>query len=226
MVESADDSMGQLLKALDDSGQAANTIVFFFSDNGGVRYQERQPRPITNNSPLRAGKGHLFEGGIREPLFIRWPGVTRAGTVIDEPVASIDFFPTICDATGARAGPVDGRSLVPALRGEKPPERPLFWHYPHYSDQGGKPSGAVRLGEWKLIEFYEDSRLELFHLIDDPGEKKNLVRREPQRAKKLHGMLADWRRSIDAAMPAANPQYDPARSSEALTGYEPPTPPA
>jgi arylsulfatase A-like enzyme len=225
MVESADDSMGQLMKALDESGQAASTMVIFFSDNGGVRYQARQPQPITNNSPLRAGKGHVFEGGIREPLMIRWPGVTRPGAVIDTPVSSIDFFPTICEATGTRHGTVDGRSLLPLLRGDSVAERPLFWHYPHYSDQGGKPAGAVRLGEWKLIEFYEDGRLELFHLGEDVGERRNLARREASRAQKMYRMLAEWRSSVDAAMPLANPQYDPARASEGLTGYEEATPP-
>ena len=225
MVESADDSMGQLMKALDDSNQRDNTIVFFFSDNGGVRYQEKRHTPVTDNAPLRGGKGHLFEGGIREPLMIRWPGVTRSGSLIDHPVSSVDFFPTVCEATGASAGSVDGVSLAPLLKGDKGPSRPLFWHYPHYSDQGGKPSGAVREGDWKLIEFYEDGRLELFHLPDDPGERKNLSRREAARAKKLYETLSDWRRSVDAVMPAPNPQYDPVRSSEGLTGYEPATPP-
>lgn len=225
MVESADDSMGQLMKALDDSAQAENTIVFFFSDNGGVRFQEKRPKPITDNSPLRAGKGHVYEGGIREPLMIRWPGVSRGGTVIDEPVCSIDFFPTICELAGAKAGTVDGRSLAPLLRGERTTERPLFGHYPHYSDQGGRPGGAIRLGDWKLIEFYEDSRLELYNLATDIGERRNLAEREASRAKRLHRMLVDWRHSVDASMPLPNPQYDPARSSEGLTGYEAPTPP-
>jgi hypothetical protein len=103
-------------------------------------------------------------------------------------------------------------------------ERPLFWHYPHYSDQGGKPSGAVRLGDWKLLEFYEDGRRELFHLGGDPGETRNLVAREPDRTKRLYELLADWRESVNASMPKVNPEYDPARASEHLTGYEPPTP--
>lgn len=225
MVESADDSMGQLLNALDASGQAANTVVVFFSDNGAVRYQGKQAKPVSNNMPLRAGKGHVFEGGIREPLMIRWPGITRAGTVTDEPVSSIDFFPSICELAEAPVGSVDGISLLPLLRGGKLPQRPLFWHYPHYSDQGGSPAGAVREGDWKLIEFYEDGRLELFHLPDDPGEQRNLVRREAGRAKKLRETLADWRQTVNAAMPAPNPGYDPSRSSEGLTGYEQPTPP-
>jgi arylsulfatase A-like enzyme len=226
MVETADECVGQLLKALDESGRASRTIVVFFSDNGGLRYQGTRLQPITNNAPLRAGKGHLYEGGIREPLIIRWPGVARAGSVIHAPVSSIDFFPTFSEAAGVAPGPVDGVSLRPLLERRSFAERPLFWHYPHYSDQGGKPAGAVRLGDWKLIEFYEDSRLELFHLASDPGERRNLVRREAARAKKLQETLADWRRSVDARMPAPNPGYDPTRASEGLTGYEAPTPPA
>lgn len=156
---------------------------------------------------------------------IRWPGVTRAGSVSDTPVSSIDFFPTICEAVGVQPGAVDGRSLVPLLRGRTIAERPMFWHYPHYSDQGGRPCGAVRLAEWKFIEFYEDGRLELFHLAEDPGERRNLARREPARTKKLHRLLGGWRHSVTASMPEPNPQYDAARASEGLTGYEPPTPP-
>lgn len=224
MVETADASVGQLLKTLDDSGQAQNTIVAFFSDNGGVRYQAKRRKPVTNNSPLRAGKGHLYEGGIREPLIVRWPGITKA-SIIREPVSSIDFFPTFCEAAGAKTPPVDGISLRPLLAGGRIPERPLFWHYPHYSDQGGIPGGAVRLGDWKLIEFYEDNRLELFNLRDDPGEQKNLIQREAARAQKLHRLLRDWRTSVNASMPRPNPGYDAAQASEGLTGYEPPTPP-
>jgi arylsulfatase A len=225
MVETADTCIGQLLRTLDETGKSANTIVVFFSDNGGVRFQERRLKPVTNNAPLRAGKGHLYEGGIREPLIIRWPGVTQAGSKITEPVCSIDFLPTFCDALGIQILKVDGVSLKPLLQGRSISDRPLFWHYPHYSDQGGKPAGAVRLGDWKLIEFYEDSRLELFHLKDDPGERRNLVLTESERARQLHTLLADWRRSVGASMPTPNPNYDPARSGEGLTGYEDPTPP-
>jgi len=225
MVETADDAVGRLLQAMEESGQADRTIVVFFSDNGGVRFQGRSPRPITDNAPLRSGKGHLFEGGIREPLLIRWPGVARAGSVIDTPVASIDFFPTLSDAAGVPPGRVDGISLRPLLEGRSRADRPLFWHYPHYSDQGGRPSGAVRAGEWKLIEFFEDGRLELFHLAADPGERRNLVRKEPGRTKKLHDLLRDWRKTVNARMPKPNPGYDPARASEELTGYEEPTEP-
>jgi arylsulfatase A len=225
MVESADDSVGQLLRALDESGQAQNTVVILFSDNGGVRYQARSPKPITNNRPLRAGKGHLYEGGIREPLMIRWPGVTKTGSVINDPVSSVDFLPWMCRLAGVSHGAADGVDLSPLLQRQRVQERPLFWHYPHYSDQGGKPSGAVRLGEWKLIEFFEDGRLELFHLSDDPGEQRNLARREPQRVRQLLELLKDWRGAVRAAMPTPNPGFDPARSSEQLTGYEAASPP-
>ncbi len=226
MVETADESVGTLLRAVEESGQADRTIVIFFSDNGGVRYQAKRPTPITNNQPLRAGKGHLFEGGIREPLLIRWPGVTRAGSVIDTPVSSIDFMPTLCQAAGMPVPRgIDGISLKPLLEGKPMAERPLFWHYPHYSDQGGIPSGAVRLGDWKLIEFYGEHRTELYNLKNDPGERSNLVHKQPAKAAHLQNLLADWRKSIAASMPTPNPAYDPARSSEGLTGYEPPTPP-
>ncbi len=225
MVETMDTAAGQLLKSLDESGRADQTIVVFFSDNGGVRYQGKRPKPITSNAPLRAGKGHLFEGGIREPLLIRWPGVSKPGAVIDTPVSSVDFFPTFCEAMGVSAGKVDGVSLRPLLEGRSIGDRPLFWHYPHYSDQGGRPSSAIRAGDWKLIEFLEDGHLELYNLRDDIGERKNLANREPDRARQLRATLAAWRKSVNASMPKPNPNYDPARSSEGLTGYEPATPP-
>jgi arylsulfatase A-like enzyme len=225
MVETADQSVGALLKSLDESGKAERTVVVFFSDNGGVRYQGKRVPPVTNNAPLRAGKGHLYEGGIREPLMIRWPGVTRPGSVVHTPVCSVDFHPTLSRVAGVSRNGLDGVDLEPLLRGASISERPLFWHYPHYSDQGGPPAGAVRLGSWKLMEFFEDGRLELFHLDDDPGERQNLVRKEAGRARKLHRMLLDWRKAVDASMPSPNPGYDPKRASEELTGYEAPTVP-
>lgn len=225
MIETADNSMGRLMRTLEESRLADNTIVILFSDNGGVRFQGKSAKPVTNNTPFRAGKGHLFEGGIREPLMVRWPGVTKPGSVIEEPVSSIDFFPTLCEAANVKTGPVDGRSFFPLLQGQHLPERPLFWHYPHYSDQGGRPCGAVRLGEWKLIEFYEDGRLELYQLGDDPGERHNLISKEPERAKQLQDILVQWRLSVKAAMPTSNPDYDPVTASEGLTGFEPPTKP-
>jgi arylsulfatase A-like enzyme len=121
---------------------------------------------------------------------------------------------------------VDGVDLMPLLRGGKIAERPLFWHYPHYSDQGGRPGGAVRLGNWKLIEFFEDSHLELYDLAEDPSETRNLAELEKGRTRKLHGLLRDWRENVKASMPTPNPNYDAARASEGLTGYEDATPAA
>ena len=227
MVESFDIAVGRVRKKLDDLGIADNTILFVNSDNGGLRYEGRSKAPVTDNHPLRAGKGHLYEGGIREPLLVYWPGVAEAGRVIDSLVSSIDYFPTILEMAGARPpGPIDGVSFASLLRGGRPPARDaLYWHYPHYSNQGGVPSGAVRKGDWKLIEFYEDSRLELFNLRQDPGETRNLVLKEPRKAAELHALLKDWRRDTNAAMPSPNPAYDRAKADQGLTGKEPPTPP-
>ena len=156
---------------------------------------------------------------------IRWPGVTRAGSICDVPVSSIDFFPTILEIAGSRVAPrwaVDGASLTPLLRGAALGRQALYWHYPHYSNQGGVPSGAVRAGDYKLIEFFEDGRLELYNLARDIRESDNLAQREPKRAAELHHMLQRWRESVHASMPAVNPRYDPKSADQGLTGANPP----
>ena len=209
MVESLDESVGRVLAAIDEAGIADRTIVFFFSDNGGLRYEGPAQKPVTDNSPLRAGKGHLYEGGIREPLIIRAPGVSKPGTVIDTPVSSVDFFPTMCAAAGLNAGDVDGVSLLPLLRGGSLRPRALFWHYPHYSNQGGEPGSAIREGDWKLIEWYEDGSLELYNLRDDIGEKTNLASTHRDKAERLHAQLVAWRKSVNALMPTPNPEWKP-----------------
>lgn len=226
MVESLDDSVGQVLEAIDRAGVADRTMVMFFSDNGGLRYEGKAQKPVTDNSPLRAGKGHLYEGGIREPLIVRYPGVVKPGAVIDTPVSSVDFFPTFCDAAGVPPGDVDGVSLLPLLRGRSLKPRPLFWHYPHYSNQGGEPGSAIRDGDWKLIEFHKNGRRELFNLKDDEGEKVNLIESRPDIARKLSGELDAWRKKTGAIMPAKNPAADPEWPGFQLTGDERPTPPA
>jgi len=229
MVESADQALGRVRVMLDQLRIADTTAIFVFSDNGGLRYEGRSPTPVTDNSPLRAGKGHLYEGGIREPLLVYWPGVTKPGRVCDVPVCSIDFFPTLVEmASGKRAtsGGIDGLSLEPLIRGTGTPKRDaIYWHYPHYSNQGGPPAGAVREGDWKLIEFFEDGRSELFNLKDDIGEQRNLLLREPKIAARLSRRLKDWRASVKAAMPVANPKFDPAQADQHLTGAELPTAP-
>jgi arylsulfatase A len=225
MVESLDQSVGRVLVAIDAAKLADRTMVIFFSDNGGLRYEGQAKNPVTDNSPLRAGKGHLYEGGIREPLIIRCPGLLKPGTVIDTPVSSIDILPTICDAVRLEPGAVNGVSLMPLLRGGDLKPRPLFWHYPHYSNQGGEPGSAVREGDWKLIEFYGEARKELYNLRLDMSETHNLLLREPAVATRLTAVLERWLKESGAVMPHQNPMADPAWPGWGLTGEEKPTSP-
>ena len=210
MVQSVDESVGWVIKKLDELGVADNTVVIFMSDNGGLSTAEGSP---TSNVPLRAGKGWLYEGGIREPMIIKWPGVAIPGSVCSELVTSTDFYPTILEMAGLPAKPeqhIDGVSLAPLLKGKKSLDRrAIFWHYPHYSNQGGGPAGAVRAGDYKLIEFYEDGRLELYNLTEDVSEKNNLVKNMPDRAAELHKILKNWRQDVNAQMPTPNPDYRP-----------------
>ena len=227
MVEGVDTAVGHLRKRLGELGLAGNTAIFFTSDNGGLRHEGKSNWHTTDNSPLRAGKGHQYEGGIRVPLIVHWPGITKPGSSQAAPVSSIDYFPTIAEMAGAKYyHKIDGLSITGLLRGGSSLKRDaLFWHYPHYSNQGGPPAGAMRQGDWKLIEFYEDGRLELFNLKDDPGETRNLVRREAARAAAMRKKLAAWRKSAGAVMPKVNPEYDPAKEDQGLAGAEKPTPP-
>jgi arylsulfatase A-like enzyme len=209
MVESLDESVGRILEKLAALGLDRNTIIIFTSDNGGLSINEGSP---TSNLPLRAGKGWAYEGGTREPLLIRWPGAAASGTVNDGPVTSTDFYPTILEMAGLPPRPqqhMDGQSIAPLLKGNKLPERPLFWHYPHYSNQGGAPNGVVRLGDFKLIEWYEDMAVELYNLKADVGETRDLSTEDPDRTAKLKKMLHDWREQTGARMPVPNPNYKP-----------------
>jgi arylsulfatase A-like enzyme len=225
MMEMADEGIGRVLKKLDELKQAENTVVILTSDNGGLTAPEYQKRPVTSNRPLREGKGHLYEGGIRVPWIVRWPAVVKAGTLCDDPVSSVDFYSTLLEIAGVSdvAGHVpDGRSFVPLLKGAgRMSERPLFWHYPHYSNQGGAPAGAVRLGDFKLIEFYEDNHVELYDLRKDPGEKNNLAASAPARADRLRKTLLSWRGQVQAHMPEGNPRYDTARQMDGLNWTRP-----
>ncbi|MFM1768197.1 MAG: Arylsulfatase [Verrucomicrobiota bacterium] len=211
MVEAMDLAVGKVLAKLDALGLRDRTLVIFTSDNGGLSTSEGWP---TSNLPLRGGKGWMYEGGIREPLLVRWPGVVKPGRVITTPVSSPDFFPTLLEAAGARPAPgqtLDGTSLVPLLKGATLPERALFWHYPHYGNQGGAPASAIRRGDWKLIEWAEDNRAELFNLAQDLGEQTNLAAQEPQRVARLRAELAAWQKQVGAKFPAPNPRFDPAK---------------
>jgi arylsulfatase A-like enzyme len=205
MVEAMDAAVGKVLDQLDALGLTENTLVVFTSDNGGLSTSEGHP---TSNLPLRGGKGWLYEGGIREPMIVRWPGVTKAGLVLDTIVTSPDFYPSILEATGipdAADHRSDGLSFVPLLRqGEKadaPSRGPVFWHYPHYGNQGGAPGGAVRDGDWKLIEWYGGGPLELYNLKDDPSEARNLAEEHPEKRDALAKELTAWRTEVGAKMP-------------------------
>ena len=182
------------------------------SDNGGLSTSEGSP---TSNLPLRGGKGWLYEGGIREPFLIRAPGVTRPGTTSRVPVISTDFYPTILELLGIPSRPEqhrDGVSLVPLLEGGGTLPRPaLFWHYPHYSNQGGTPGSSVRIGDYKLIEFFEDDHVELYDLREDIAETRDLAREEPERAKMMRQRLAEWRTRTEARIPQPNPEWQGAR---------------
>jgi arylsulfatase A len=194
-----------------DKGIADRTIIVFLSDNGGYigtcRYQGDMP--VTNNAPLRSGKGSLYEGGIRVPLIIKWPGRTPRGAVCHMPVLSCDLFLTLLTMVGVQHEPkpaVDGVDLTPALHNpvvaEQP--RPLFFHYPHYYATTS-PVSAMRAGDWKLLEYFEDQRVELYNLAADPGETSDLAHEHPDRAAALRAQLQQWRVDIQAQLPQPNP---------------------
>lgn len=229
MLRIADEQIGLLRDQLRRDGRYEDTVWVLTSDNGGLLYEGKQTRPITDNSPLRAGKGHLYEGGIRVPLIISAPGLVSPGATSAERVTSLDIVPTLADLLNVPqpTGPLDGASLLPILR--KPrrrlPTRPLFWHYPHYSNQGGMPGTAMIESDWKLIEFHEDQRLELYHLRTDPGEKTNLARRNSVQARKMWQKMKKWREANGAVLPVANPAFDPQKADQGLTGFESPSEP-
>ena len=210
MIESLDTSVGSILRKLDALKLADRTLVVFTSDNGGLSVIEGANTPATINAPLREGKGFLYEGGIRVPLLVRRPGVVKPG-VSAVPVVSHDLYPTLLTACGVKVpGKVEGVDLTPLLEGKEPAKRDaLFWHFPHYSNQGGKPGGAVREGNLKLIEFYEDGRHELFDLAADLGENRNLAVARPADVKRLAARLEAWRKETGARMTKPNPNYVP-----------------
>jgi arylsulfatase A-like enzyme len=216
MIQSLDEGIGRLMRKLDELGIANRTVVLFTSDNGGLSVKEGPNTPATSNRPLRAGKGYLYEGGIRVPLIVAWPGVTRPGSVCEVPVSGQDLYPTIREIAAAPPGRgqiVDGESLLPLLRRTGPIRRkPLFWHYPHYSNQGGRPGGAIREGDLKLIDWYEDGRAELYDLAADLGEQRDLAPERPADAARLRDRLARWREAVAVQMPTPNPEYRDAKA--------------
>jgi arylsulfatase A-like enzyme len=213
MIESVDENFGKVLAKVDELGIASRTVVIFMSDNGGLIQN-------TVNSPLRAGKGSAYEGGVRVPLMIRWPGHTRAASTCDTPVIGIDLYPTVLEMTGAtreRGQVIDGESIAGLCNGARGLKRDaIFWHYPHYHAGGATPHSAIRQGPWRLVQFQEDNRVELYNLAQDISETQDLAGREPDRAKRMKQRLEEWRRSVGAQMALPNPNYDPARDRAVL----------
>jgi arylsulfatase A-like enzyme len=209
MLEQLDAAVGKIVAALVANGVAERTIVVFMSDNGGLSTAEGHP---TSNLPLRGGKGWPYEGGIREPWIMHVPGVTKAGSLCDTPVTSTDFYPTFLELAGLPLMPAqhrDGVSIVSLLKGGSLRRNaPLFWHYPHYGNQGGRPFGAIRDGDWKLIEWYEDGSIELYNVPADTSEKNDLAGAQPGKVKDLRTKLAAWRTEVGARMPTPNPDWD------------------
>ena len=206
MVESTDASVGRILAKLTDLELDERTVVVFVSDNGGLSTLARRGfNQATANVPLRAGKGWLYDGGVRVPLLIRGPGTVRAGTVVETPAMSTDLFPTLLELAGLPARPgdhVDGTSLVPALVGATENLRgALYWHFPHYHGSGNRPGGAVQFGDLKLVEWFEDGSVELYDLSVDSGERHDLSDERPEDAAHLLEGLRAWRKEVGANMP-------------------------
>lgn len=219
MIECLDENVGRLMKTVDDLGLTENTIVVFTSDNGGIR-------KISKQDPFRAGKGSYYEGGVRVPFAIRWPKKIKAGSKSDYPVTGLDFYPTYLDICGIKLNDkvLDGISISPILTGKSElPERPLFWHFPIYlqaysaGNDGSRdplfrtrPGSTVRLGKWKLHEYFEDGGIELYDLESDLGETNNLAEKNPEKAKELLSVLNNWRKEYNAPVPTEkNPKFNP-----------------
>lgn len=208
MVESMDSGVGTVLDTLDELGLTDNTIVVFTSDNGGVSSGDGF---ATANLPLRGGKGRQWEGGLRVPFLVRWPATLPPGTISDAPVLGTDLFPTLLDLCDLPALPgqhSDGISLRPVLEGKAGPTRRLYWHYPHYGNQGGEPSAVLRDGPWKLVSYMEDGRSELYNVAEDPGEQQDLAGDHGERVEAMKRELQGWQRAVDAEMPQTNPGFD------------------
>ncbi len=212
MTQALDDSVGILLAGLKALGVADNTLVIFYSDNGGLLAN-------TTNAPYRKGKGHPYDGGLRVPLIARWPGHIAPGKLSAEVITSVDFLPTLAEAAGATQLPPvrDGLSLMSVLEKGAPLNREaIYWHYPHYHD--GPPASAIRKGDFKLIEFLEDGRKELYNLAKDPGETTDLAAKMPEKTAELSANLNAWRQSVGAQMMKPNPNYDPQKAGKKGTG--------
>lgn len=208
MIWNLDENVGRLVRALKETGKYENTVIVFTSDNGGLSTAEGSP---TCNLPAREGKGWMYEGGTRVPMFVTWPGQIAAGSVTQTPVTTPDLYPTLLETAGLPDAdphqPCDGVSLLPVLRGGSLPRRPLFWHYPHYGNQGGTPGASVLYGRYKLIHFFETERDELYDIENDLSETRNLAAQNPEKAAQLRALLEDWLLEVDAKRPEINPDF-------------------
>ena len=213
LVESVDDAMGAVVAKLDELKLSDNTIILFTSDNGGLMSS-------TSNVPVRAGKGSAYEGGVRVPLIVKWPGTVQAGSLCATPAISVDYYPTLLAAAGvtpAKDATIDGESLMPLLKQTGGLARDtIYWHYPHYHPGGATPYSAIRSGDWRLVEFYEDGHAELYNLKDDGSETTDLATSMPDKAKELREKLNAWRVAVGAQPPVKNANYDPAKEAEAV----------
>jgi arylsulfatase A-like enzyme len=219
MVQSLDENVGRLIDVLDELKLTENTIIVFFSDNGGNMYDRVDGIPPTSNAPLRGGKATIYEGGTREPCVVVWPGKVKPGSQNDALLSSVDWYPTILDMTGVtpkQAVKFDGVSQTPALLGTGTPRDTAFCFFPHYTPAtGAVPSVWVRRGDWKLIRFFCDSpdqtdRFELYHLKEDLAESKNLAAEHPDKVKEFNALIRQHLKDINAVIPVKNPGYDPA----------------
>ena len=216
MMETVDQAVGMVVDKLEELGLADNTVIVFTGDNGGVSSGDAY---ATSNLPLRGGKGRQWEGGIREPYYIKAPGVTKQGGVSETPVTGTDFYPTILELAGVPLKPkqhVDGVSLVPVLKGGELADRDLYWHYPHYGNQGGEPCAIIRAADWKLIHYYEDGRDELYDIRQDIGEKSDQAKSHPAVVKQLSVKLHGWLKDTGALIPKQDDRFDPARKKQQI----------
>ena len=222
MIHCLDENVGRIMRSLEDLKLAENTLLIFASDNGGNHYADTPQK--TNNAPLRDGKGSAYEGAYRVPLIVRWPGKVAAGSETNEPVTSVDFFPTLRAVSGQeppQSEELDGTSLLPLLVNQQPLQRKaLYWHYPHYHHGGASPHGVIRQGQYRLLEHFDGTPAELYDISNDIGETINLVNTMPDKTRELLDDLREWRHEVGAQMPTLNPDYDPDRVHEAMFYHE------
>ena len=222
MIETLDVSVGRLMAKLDELKLTDHTIFVFSSDNGGLHVLESPHTPATHNTPYRAGKGYLYEGGLRIPLIVRWPTHIKAGRVVETPVINTDLVPTLLDLCGAKIDlAFDGVSLASLLQGSDLSPRPLMWHFPHYTNQGGRPAGAMREGKWKLVAYYDTGRVELYDLSQDIGEQHDIAAEHVDLVSGLHDKLKAWRKSVGAQENTLNPDFDLAWFQKLYIDFDP-----